>query len=216
MSQLRAAGFRAADCRDDIEVSTGVAHGRFIDVARVGILVDAYQQEFGVRPVVKCELWGDGHPEDDRMRAALDAAGVSDLASVSYRVPQTVGRARTLTAYPPKDNAPCSLGVMAFDPDGSVRPCCGFNYGNDGILLSAGGDEPLDALIRRMVNDPVMQALNDAPPGQLFRRVPGAPGPEGFGGNCDWCRHALPTAGEDLRRQLFPQQRFYPFPFHRV
>lgn len=216
LARLREAGFMATGS-DAMEVSTGVAHGAFIEIARIGTLVDAYHREFGRKPAVKCELWEGHHPDDEAVRAALAAAGLAEHAEISYRLPQTVGRVRGLKAHPPSDRGPCKLGIIAFDPDGSARPCCGMNYQNDGILISQGKDDSLPSLIRRMVNDPAMQALNQDRPGALFEQVPGAPGPEGFGGVCDWCRHALPPVGESepLRARLFSTQRFYPFQFRR-
>jgi hypothetical protein len=137
--------------------------------------------------------------------------------SLSFRESVPLGRGRDLQgALLRQIDAPCrSIDEIAFDPDGSARPCCGFNNANQGIRIGRLGAHRLRELVKRMQNDPILQFLANKPMSAIFDHVAVEKNAAGYAGICSLCQHALGGLAdkEELQARLFDQQEFYPFWF---
>jgi hypothetical protein len=216
LSQLAAAGFMQGR-RDHLKVSTGVYHQEFIKLDRVALLGRCFHGTFGRRLVVDFELPPGTREPSEEVRHSLNADGLDRCITVSFRESQPLGRGRSLSgSVLRRIDSPCrSIDQLTFDPDGSVRPCCGLNNENLGVKIGAMKNHSLRDLVKRMQNDPILQALAYRPMSAIFDRVQVKQNAVGYAGQCDLCQHALGrlTDKEELQAALFDQQEFYPFWF---
>jgi hypothetical protein len=220
LTRLAAAGFMARP-GDHLQVSAGIYHQEFLSFDRVCVLASSFHRMFGRRIRLSFELpvGGRREAEEDQVRRQLTAAGVAHCVSLSFRSIDRVGRGRTLVGAPLRQiDVPCRvIEQIVIDPDGAVRPCCGFNNENHGIKIGQFKQHRLRDLVKRMQNDPVLQFLARNPMSAIFDHVSGVPNPAGYAGLCSLCRHALGALvdKEALQARLFEQQEFYPFWFAR-
>jgi len=209
------AGFMAST-DDFLKLSAGDYHQEFLTLERLVPLIDRYHQRFGQRLAVDYEAAEPDGPT--RARAHLAALGVSDRVRLFVRDVLPMGRGRDLTVSTTGvPNLPCDvIDQIVFDPDGVVRPCCGLNNENRGVVIGAMGDHSLRDLIKRMQNDPVLHYLSAVPmpvwssgAGHEPDGAPAAAGP------CDLCQRVVGATSdkEALQRRLLRPQSWYPFWF---
>lgn len=216
LGRLKDAGFMNGT-GDHLKVSAGVYHLEFIEFGRVVTLARAYHRAFDRRLAIDFEL-GEGRPElADDVRHTLAAEGLEDCVALRFRGVAPLGRGRDLPvgSLSPIDR-PCQIiNQITFDPDGSARPCCGLNNDNAGVKIGSLGQHSLRQLIKRMQNDPILQFLARHPMSEVFRYLDVKQNLLGYTGPCHLCQEALGGLRdrEPLLRQLFDQQRFYPFWF---
>jgi hypothetical protein len=113
-------------------------------------------------------------------------------------------------------DTPCNaIDQIVFDPDGRVRPCCGFNNENYGIVIGQLKTHQLKDLVKQMQNDPVLQFLARNPMSAIFEHVATPKNADGYSGACHLCQDAIGdlTNKETLQAELFANQEFYPFRF---
>jgi pyruvate-formate lyase-activating enzyme len=216
LNRLAAAGFMHGR-RDHLKVSTGVYHQEFITLDRVALLGRCFHETFGRRLVVDFELPPGSREPSEEVRRSLNVDGLGRCITVSFREAQPLGRGRSLPGTVLRQiDSPCrSIDQLSFDPDGSVRPCCGLNNENLGVKIGATKDHGLRDLVKRMQNDPILQTLGYRPMSAIFDHVQIKQNAMGYAGQCDLCQHALGQLAdkEQLQAALFDRQEFYPFWF---
>jgi pyruvate-formate lyase-activating enzyme len=204
---------------DHIKVSGGIYHQEFIAFERILILARNYYARFGQRLAVDIELPPQAGDFGDEVRCRISAAGLDDQIRLLFRAIGSLGRANDIEEIPrgTMDPLPCNvINQIAFDPDGSVRPCCGANGEHHGIVIGPPGQRHrLKNLAKRMQNDPVLQFIGSNPMSEIFAYLPTATKKAGHGGRCDLCMDTLGslTNKEPLQAKLFDRQKFYPFWF---
>lgn len=216
LSRLEAAGFMAG-AGDYIKVSAGVYHQEFIGLERVLTAARCYHEMFGRRLVLDFALSPDRPDAKHEVLRQLSEAGLTDRADARFRAVQALGRGRDLD-FPDLDpvDRPCpAIDQIVFDPDGSARPCCGFNNENQGVRVGRLGQHSLRQLIKRMQNDPILQFLSSRPMNEILAYVDRPKNLAGYAGACNLCQYALGdlTDKEALQGRLFSAQNFYPFWF---
>ena len=136
---------------------------------------------------------------------------------LTFRNVSPLGRGKDLEgmAFHPIDTPCRSIDQIVFDPDGSARPCCGFNNENNGVVIGQLRTHGLRELVKRMQNDPVLQFLARNPLSAIFEHVAKSKSADGYSGDCHLCQEALGdlTNKEPLQAALFDSQQFYPFWF---
>jgi len=216
LGDLSRAGFMSRPA-DHLKVSAGVYHQEFIPFERVVTLAERYHNAFGKRLTIDFEVAADRLESLDAARAAMAARGQLNHIRLMERDVQPLGRGRELAmtaagAHPD----PCgAINQIVIDPDGRVRPCCGMNNENDGVVIGRMGDFTLRQLVKRMQNDGLLHALATRPMDHLLD-IGASPGDRRlFSGPCELCLHAVGAVSdkEVLWSQYFGQQRYYPFWF---
>lgn len=213
LTGLADAGF-GASAGDGLKVSAGAYHQEHLRAEVVANAAAAHWDVLG-RPLsidIETDQAGRGA---EGIRQALDglAAGIP----VQMHTRDVVGSGRggdIMTVLHEGGDAPCrSIDQITFDPDGSCRPCCGFNAGNAGVRVGRLGSDRLPTLIKRMQNDALLQYIARTPLRQLHTltatALPASKRP------CELCQAAVGDLAdrEPVLRQLAPQQQFYPFWF---
>lgn len=217
LERLAAAGFMQG-LEDHLKVSSGVYHEEFIAFDRVLTLARAYHAMFGHPLRVDFELPAeDGVAACNAEERARAAATDEQTFQLLIRRVAPLGRARDL-GRPEKRIAldPCTaINQIVFDPDGAARPCCGLNNENHGVVIGGMGAHDLKDLVKRMQNDPILQALAANPMDEMFHRLGKAQDPRGYASLCESCQDALGLLPdrESLKNALFGEQKFYPFWF---
>ncbi len=202
---------------DFIKVSAGVYHQEFIAFERVLTLARNYHAQFGRRLRIDFELSPGGDTSLESVKNRIGDAGLMDKVRLHFRCIAPLGRGKYIektTTDPIK--VPChAIDQITFDPDGSARPCCGYNNENQGIVIGLSKQHRLSDLIKRMQNNPILQFLATSPMNEIFEFLGTPKKQEGYGGQCHLCQHALGamTDAEPLKAALFEQQDFYPFWF---
>jgi hypothetical protein len=216
LARLAIAGFMRAS-GDFIKVSTGAYHQEFVGFDRVGLLAQRYHRMFARKLVVDYELAPGEKGRSGDIRKRLAAEGLDRFMSISFRETQPLGRARNLQGSKLKPiDVPCGMiEEIVFDPDGTARPCCGFNNENDGVAIGAADVHSLRNLVKRMQNDPVLQFLAKNPMSAIFQHIDVERNAAGYAGPCSLCQHALGSMAdkEGLQALLFDRQEFFPFWF---
>lgn len=218
LTQLADAGFMQRP-HDDLQVSAGVYHQEFIDFDRICLLADCHYRMFGRRLSLNFELLAGGQikAQEDSVRDKLAAAGVAQCVSLRFRCIDQVGRGRDLVETPLRQiDEPCrAIDQITIEPDGAVRPCCGFNNENHGVKIGELAKHRLRDLVKRMQNDPILQFLARNPMSAIFDHVAGEKNAAGYAAACSLCQHALGAIvdKEVVQARLFGQQEFYPFWF---
>lgn len=206
LSRLKEAGFMAC-ARDHLKVSAGVYHQAFIAFDRVLTLARAYY-EICRRPLLLDFEMAAGQPAmAEEIRRTIAAAGLTECIVPAFRHVQPLGRGRALQVHAlgPIDG-PCRvIDQIVFDPDGSVRPCCGFNSENDGVKIGRMGRHSLRQLVKRMQNDPLLQCLATHAMRAIFPLVGKVQNRAGYAGACDLCQHALGDLSDGAWRPSVPQ-----------
>lgn len=217
LDRLSAAGFMLGP-EDHIKVSTGVYHQEFVEFERVLTLARAYYASFGRRLRVDCERApGGGADFTEQIRQLVHDSGLDEQMDLTFRNVSPLGRGKDLEgmAFHPIDTPCRSIDQIVFDPDGSARPCCGFNNENNGVVIGQLRTHGLRELVKRMQNDPVLQFLARNPLSAIFEHVAKSKSADGYSGDCHLCQEALGdlTNKEPLQAALFDSQQFYPFWF---
>ncbi len=220
LNRLKDAGFMNSLGRasDHIKVSAGVYHQEFLSFDTVINLIRVYREVFGKNVVVDYEVLEDRGDLQDDIRRMLQDKGVADLVDIYFRGITPVGRGAQFDPelkHLPVGNFPAcgSINEIVFDPDGSVLPCCGMNFGNKGIAIGSIHDDSLATLLLRMENNPILQYIAGHHIGRIFEHLDKAPAAAGYANICNLCQHALGDLedSEDLKRRLAPIQDFFPF-----
>jgi pyruvate-formate lyase-activating enzyme len=202
---------------DFIKVSTGAYHQEFVGFDRVVLLAQRYHRMFVRKLPVDYEVAPGDKARSAEVRKHLAAEGLDQCIAVSFRETQPLGRARNLQGSELKTiDVPCGMiEEIVFDPDGTARPCCGFNNENNGVAIGMADVHSLRDLVKRMQNDPVLQFLAKNPMNAIFEHIGVERNAKGYAGPCNLCQHALGALAdkEQLQARLFDQQEFFPFWF---
>lgn len=216
LAKLAEAGFQR-EPRDNLKVSSGIYHTEFVDLDRIFTLARAYRAMFGRPLPVDFELEAGVGGAREAAVERFRAAGVIDCVAPSFRTISPLGRARDLEGLPTSECAePCGIiDQIVFDPDGKVRPCCGLNNENLGIVVGSTEAHGLRDLVKRLQNDPLLQFFATRPMNAIFAELGREPKPGGYSGICDLCQDAVGALAdkEPIQAKLFAGQRFYPFWF---
>jgi len=216
LERLSTAGFMMGP-EDYLKVSAGVYHQEFVAFDRVLTLARAYYTMFGQRLRVDFEKEPDSADIATRVRQLVHDAGLADQVDLFFRKVSPLGRGKDLDGIAIHSiDTPCNdIDQIVFDPDGSVRPCCGFNNENQGVIIGQLKTHPLKDLVKRMQNDPILQFLARNPMTSIFEYIAKPKNAKGYSGTCDLCQDALGslTDKEPLQAELFDRQEFYPFWF---
>lgn len=206
LERLSEVGFLASP-RDTLKVSAGIHHQPFLPFERIVAMAGLFRDRFGRGLVVDYETGGE--PLDgiaERLGEGVEFVTRRLLAA---------GRMDGAPARGDGGDSPClTTPHVAIDPDGTVTPCCGYNYRNRGLRIGRFPDDPLPVLVQAVQNDPVFQFLTAKPMRDLIAHLDGFPFRRD-GDSCELCQAMLSGIGdrEPLLRRLFPGQRFYPFRF---
>jgi hypothetical protein len=216
LGQLAEAGFMQTPA-DNLKISSGIYHLEFVALERIFTVARNYYEMFGRPLFIDFELENGREALREEATERFRAAGLLDRVSLAFRTISAVGRGATIEGLDlePYD-APCGvIDEIVFDPDGKVRPCCGLNNENDGVVIGALETHGLKVLVKRMQNDPVLQFLSRKPMPAIYEKLGRAGKPEGYAGVCELCQHAIGDLEdkEPLQAELFASQRFYPFWF---
>lgn len=218
LGQLAEAGFMRAQA-DNLKISSGIYHLEFVALERIFTVARNYHAMFGRPLIIDFELENGREALRETATERFREAGLLDRVSLTFRTIAAVGRAANLEglALEPYD-APCGvIDEIVFDPDGKVRPCCGLNNENDGVVIGDLEAHGLRDLVKRMQNDPVLQHLARKPMSAIYDKLDRQAKAEGYSGVCELCQHAIGDLRdkEPLQAELFASQRFYPFWFTR-
>ena len=227
LGRLKEAGFMDARGRggpreegDHLKVSAGVYHQEFLSFDVVINLIRVYHEVFGRKIKVDYEILETRPELQDEIRRRLQEAGVADLVEIIFRGITPLGRGAQfdpkLKHHAAEDFDLCPyIDEIVFDPDGSVLPCCGMNFGNHGIAIGDIRHDGLPELLTRLENSPILQFIYNNPIGRIFDYLDKTPAPEGYVEICNVCQHALGDMKEteDLKRRLAPLQDHFPFWF---
>lgn len=215
LKRLVAAGFMSGP-RDYLKVSTGVYHLEFIGFDRVLTLARRYYAMFGRRLLIDFETGPDSTGISDWARRCLHNAGIADAVDLAFRPILPYGRGKDLNGIRLHSiDSPCNvIDQIVFDPDGSVRPCCGFNSENQGVVIGRLGNDSLEDLVKRMQNDPILQFFAKNPMREIFKYLD-VPRLSGYSGSCHLCQQAIGGLinKEPLQATLCGNQEYYPFWF---
>lgn len=202
---------------DHMLVSAGVYHQEFIAFDRILTLARNFYARFGRRVIIDFELPPQAGSLANDVRNQIGAAGLTEQVKLLFRRVMPHGRGKDIAGIAMKTvDGPCNIiDEIVFDADGSVRPCWGLNYENQGVVIERSGPCHLKDLVKRMQNDPILQFLATHPMSDIFTHVTTAQKSEGYSGPCDLCQHAVGELRdkEPLQATLIRQQNFYPFWF---
>ena len=219
LARLRDAGFMNDLGRegDHIKVSAGVFHQEFLPFETVINLIRVYREVFGKNVLVDYEILENRAEAQADIERELRDKGVADLVEIQFRRITPIGRAAqfdpVLRHLPAEQFGNCGvIDEIVFDPDGSVLPCCGMNFGNQGIVIGNIEDDDLRSLFRRLENNPILQYIAEKPIRDLFDYRGTTAAPKGYADLCSLCHHALGDLKEnqDLKRELSEDQDFSP------
>jgi MoaA/NifB/PqqE/SkfB family radical SAM enzyme len=219
LARLRDAGFMNDLGRegDHIKVSAGVFHQEFLPFETVINLIRVYREVFGKNVLVDYEILENRAEAQADIERELRDKGVADLVEIQFRRITPIGRAAqfdpVLRHLPAEQFGNCGvIDEIVFDPDGSVLPCCGMNFGNQGIVIGNIDDDDLRSLFRRLENNPILQYIAEKPIRDLFDYRGTTAAPKGYADLCSLCHHALGDLKEnqDLKRTLSEAQDFSP------
>ncbi|MGB0712103.1 MAG: radical SAM protein [Gammaproteobacteria bacterium] len=214
---LEQAGFDPGLGRDCLIVSSGQYHGEFIDPTRCATLAEVYSERYRRPLLIQAEF-------DDPTRTHASAflrdhfAGLSpEHAEIEPRRVNMAGRAEGQAELGQRrrtEFGPChSIDRLVVDFDGAVRPCCGMNADNEGLVITRRRDVSLAELLRTARNDPILQRIASEPMHTLPMTLGRMPDPAGYPDICRACHHAIGDLvdTEAVGLRLFGRQRFYPF-----
>ncbi|MEJ0043197.1 MAG: radical SAM protein [Rhizomicrobium sp.] len=216
LEDLSAVGFMRG-AGDHLKISTGAYHQEFVAFERILILARSYHAMFGRRLLVDFEM-APGTAVENEVRERTNAAGLGpDRIDLFFRHVSPLGRGKGLSGIPTRPiELPCNaINQIVFDPDGGVRPCCGLNNENQGVIVGRLASDRLLDLVKRMQNDPVLQFLAEKPMDAIFGHVKAAKSAAGYSDKCHLCQNAVGdlTDKEKLQAELFDGQMLYPFWF---
>lgn len=203
---------------DFIKASAGVYHQEFVSVERVLLLAEEYFSIFEQPLHIDFESPNENNLEEIKMRNLLEARNLTEKVIIKFRGIAPLGRGQFLRdiqePLPLSHSACTSINQLVFDPDGSVRPCCGLNADNFGIII--GKSHKLVELVKSLQNNPILQFLASRPIDEIFpySEVP----IERYVSKCDACQAAIGSLKDtkSLRRKLIAYQELFPFWFNRT
>ena len=218
--RLRDVGFlhAARGGRDNIKVSGGIYHQEFLDFAAVETFCRRYFAVFGRPAILDFEHLPADESARMRVEKRLEEIGLAGMVKLKLRTVKPLGRAAGLDgefpAKPLDQFGPClRLDMLAIEPDGRVKPCCGQNATNDNLVFGQMEHADLHALMHAMHNNPLLQFIATRPIGEVFAAVGRRPQAT-YPGLCSLCQDAI---GNSDRRRLFRDlckvQAWYPFWF---
>ncbi len=204
--------------QDHIKVSAGVYHQEFLAFDVIITLIRVYHEVFGKKIIVDYEALDNWREVQNEIRDKLRAAGVGALVDIHFRQITPVGRGAQFD--PQLEHQPLSsfpscgfIDEIVFDPDGSVRPCCGMNFDNHGIAVGTIDGDGLKTLLMRTENNPILQFIARHPIGDIFAYLDKPPTKTGYANICNVCHDAVGGLKENeaLKRKLAPLQEHFPF-----
>lgn len=173
VQRLHDAGFMSGPGlqEDTLKVSSGAYHlEQGIPLSAIANIAREVRTRCGRPPVVDFEHHGELTRAD--VMAQLEAAGAPAETPVRMRLVHASGAARQLRDRIQDRPAatfgsPCvELDKIAVEPDGGLRPCCGANHYNQGLLMDAkAGQAPLSVLVSQLWCNPLFQTLATRPAG---------------------------------------------------
>jgi hypothetical protein len=216
LERLSAAGFMQGPA-DHLKVSTGVYHQEFVEYDRILTLARSHHEMFGKPLLVDCEMAPCGSAAREQICEKVRDAGLAERIDLYFRNVSPMGRGKELGGIASRSiNSPCGvINQIVFDPDGSVRPCCGLNNENQGVVIGGLKAHRLSDLVKSMQNDPILQFLARNPMSAIFDHVAKPKNVNGYSDHCHLCQDALGDVidKEPLQAKFFDRQQFYPFWF---
>lgn len=222
LGKLKDAGFMNGLGRadDHIKVSAGVFHQEFLPFEIIINLIRVYREVFAKNIVIDYEVLEDNPDGQREIEALLRDKGVRDLVDIRFRGVAPVGRGAQfeaeLTHKPTEEFLACTfIDEIVFDPDGSVRPCCGMNFDNDGIVIGDVHENGLKNLLVGLENNAILQYIGANPIGRIFDHLDKDPAEQGYANICNVCGDAVGsmTDTQNLKRRLAAYQDYFPFWF---
>lgn len=214
--KLKNAGFMKGE-RDFLKISAGIYHREYIPDETVFKLAGSFYQIFGKKARIDCEFHEEG--EKKAFEEALQKNNLTDKARITYRKAVPLGRGRNLERYIPGKllsgiNACSSINQIVIDPDCTVRPCCGLNFDNKGVIIGKITPEGLSPLVYSMQNNPYLQLVASLPFAEVFKLYGITAGKKEYFGACDVCEEFFNEIARENNKgegRLLERQEFYPF-----
>jgi organic radical activating enzyme len=222
LGKLKEAGFMngLGRAEDHIKVSAGVFHQEFLPFGIIINLIRVYREVFAKNIVIDYEVLEDNPDGQKAIEAELRDKGVRDLVDIRFRGVAPIGRGAQFEAelkHEPVDafHACSFIDEIVFDPDGSVRPCCGMNFDNEGIVVGNVHENGLKNLLIGLENNAILQFIGANPIGRIFDHLDKEPAEQGYANICNLCGDAVGamTDAQDLKRRLAAYQDYFPFWF---
>lgn len=206
LDKLEAAGF-GAEQGDFIKASAGIFHQKFMELEVILKLAQAFKQRFNRPLCVDYEIQEEAPPPDVLLESAR----------LIIRRPSSLGRNIGLPPVNPDITLTCrTKSQIVFDPDGSIRPCCGLNYKNQGLKVAEMARHDLAHTLKRIKNDAIFQAILKKTMPELAKTlehpIPGRMKP------CEACHSVFGSMAdrEPALHHFFSEQRYYPFEFNII
>ena len=225
LNRLMDAGFMCGTGRngDHIKVSTGIYHQEFLKFETCIHLIREYHALFKKPIIVDYEVLGDASKAETEIRKMLGQHQIDQKVVLVTRSIAPIGRAVEISDQIESSTTANQYGAcdeifeIAVEPDGSVRPCCGLNNDNEGVIIGSVIDSDLRTCAMAMQNDPVLQFIASNPIQNIFDYLDAKPKQNLHTHICNACTDAIGTHrnDEDLKRKLSAQQQFFPIWFTR-
>ncbi|MGB1026915.1 MAG: radical SAM protein, partial [Rhodospirillaceae bacterium] len=167
LDRLEAAGFMAGP-GDHLKISTGRYHQPFQPIEPLLAFAEQFHARFG-RPLL-LDVEAQDRSEVLTQIIRYDAARRSPALEMGFRRVASLGRGADLPIEADRDydDVTChQIDQLVYDPDGSIRPCCGFNADNAGIRFGRHEAMNPEQAFWAMQNDPILQCLSQRSFGAL-------------------------------------------------
>ena len=223
LRKLKKAGFmnNIGYQNDHIRVSAGIFHQEFIPLETILNLIYVYYDFFRKPLIVDFEYFEDHPEEKDKIIYIIRHNKLEGKIEMVFRSNILgIGRGRELSDNLKTKNIErffrCDkINQIVFNPDGCVKPCCGSNVFNKGLIIGNVYNDNLHVLVKNMQNNPILQFISTMPFRKIYDYLDKQPKAEGYHGLCSICEHAIGDLNyiEQLSQKLSHVQEFYPFMF---
>lgn len=216
LEKLKNAGFMKGK-KDILKISAGTYHREYIPDETVFKLAGSFYHLFGAKALIDCEF----HEEEEKkaFEEAVQKNNLTGRVRVLYRKVFPLGRGRNIKRQIPGKplsaiKACSSINQIVIDPDRTVRPCCGLNFDNKGVIIGELTPGGLSPLIYSMQNNPYLQLVASLPFAEIFKLYGMNAGKKEYFGDCDACEEffkELNRGNYNDEHHLLKRQEFYPF-----
>ncbi len=203
----------------ELKVSTGIYHQEHIEFKTIANLAEAFFLETGNKIKIDYEV----HNEVDISNGLqlLKQYYVEKKVDVIFRKVLYIGRGAeiepdTSAFHPVGFFGKCStIDMIAFDPDGSARPCCGMSYNVPGLTIGNIKSGTLKDFVKNANNNPILQFFNEHPIGDFFSVYDIKPKEAAYDNICSVCKEIFNVLEdrEDIFDKISTYQQYFPFWF---
>ncbi|MCB9554526.1 MAG: radical SAM protein [Deltaproteobacteria bacterium] len=221
--QLADAGFYRKGSNDRMKLSTGLYHIEAgVPVQSIANAARAVFEATGRKVLVDWEVDQiDGELTIDEACAEMEKCGaIEESYDLKLREVSPVGAGAELEGLRgvrPLESFRACTGVdkVAIEPDGRLRPCCGANHLNDGLVNPGNAfNMTVPEMAKSIVNNPINQILQTRPMCELGEILQRPINKDGYTGRCELCQDMLGNIkGQELIDQmdrLVTQTSLYP------